>query len=185
MRSKSRGDDGMTHPVIHRVTHARSAPSSRGRGRSPKTRRAEIDGAFRGQAAREAENVERPRAAGAQSGVCRRALQRQLFRDRFRELPGLARLGLSRQGRVQRLWHGRAALRRRRVRARRNGPAYLQCRAHLFSVRHARSRRHQGRRGRYIRQRRARARGRNRPDAAATTAASRIGTASSPARRWR
>ena len=55
-------------------------------------------GAFRRQAARKAENVERPRPAGAQPGVRRRPLQRQLFRDRFRKLPGVARLGLSRQG---------------------------------------------------------------------------------------
>ena len=60
--------------------------------------------------------------------------------------------------RLQRLWHGRAAFVRRRVRARRNGPAHRQCGPHLFSVRNARSRRYQGRRGRYCRQRRPRSR---------------------------
>ena len=83
--------------------------------------------------------------------------------------------------RVQRLRHGRAALRRRRLRARRDGPAHVERRAHLFSVRHARSRRHQGRRGRHIRQRRARARGGDRPCARRISRASRIGTASIPA----
>ena len=38
--------------------------------------------------------------------------------------------------------------RRRRVSARRHGPAHLQCRAHLFSLRHARSGRRRGRHGR-------------------------------------
>ena len=61
-------------------------------------RRAEIDGAFRRQAARKARDVERPRPARAQPGVCRRPLQRQLFRNRFRKLSGLARLGFSRTG---------------------------------------------------------------------------------------
>ena len=65
--------------------------------------------------------------------------------------------------RVQRFRHGRAALRRRRLRARRDGPAHVERRAHLFSVRHARPRRHQGRHGRHIRQRHARARGGDRP----------------------
>src|SRR5438876_6953771 len=78
----------------------------------------------------------------------------------------MARLGLSGQGRVQRLRDGRAALLRRRVRFGRNGPSYRQCRPHLFSVGDARPRRHPRRRGRYSRQYRARGRGGNRPDAA-------------------
>ena len=49
-------------------------------------------------------------------------LPRRVFRDRLCELPRLARLGLSGQGRLQRLWHGRAARLRRRLRARRDGP---------------------------------------------------------------
>ncbi len=65
--------------------------------------------AFRGSAARETEILERAGAARAQSGLCRRPLQRQLFRNRFRQFPGVARLGFSGQGRLQRLRHGRAA----------------------------------------------------------------------------
>ena len=87
----------MTPPVIHRVTTldlhvAAAAVAVRGRA-ARRDRRA-----FRAPAAREAAAVERPRAAGTQSGVRRRSLQRRLFRDRFRQLPGLARLGLSGPG---------------------------------------------------------------------------------------
>ena len=97
----------MTSPVIHRVT-ALDLRSSQSRGRSP--RKGSRDRRpFRGQRARKAD-LERPHPAGARSGLCRRAVLGQLFRDRFRELPGLARLGLSGQGRLQRLRHGRAAL---------------------------------------------------------------------------
>ena len=53
-------------------------------------------------------------------------------------------------------------------------------RADLFSLRHARSRRRQRRRGRYIRQRRARTRGGDRSDARRIPRASRTGTASTP-----
>ena len=108
-------------PVIHRVTTldlpVQPWPWPFARGAARGHRRA-----FRGEAAREAETLERPRPARAQSGLRRRAFQRRLLRDRFRKLPGLARLGLSRPRRVQRLRHGRAALCRRRVRDGRNGP---------------------------------------------------------------
>ena len=62
------------------------------------------------------------------------------------------------------------------------GQHTVQRRAHLLPVRHARSRRHQGRHGRYSRQRRARTRGRDRALRPAITRASRTGTASTPDR---
>ena len=85
----------MTQPVIHRVTTLDLAfePWS---WPFAAERRAEIDAHFARQAAREAD-LERPRPAGARSGFRRRAPARQLFRDRFRQLPGVARLGLSRR----------------------------------------------------------------------------------------
>ena len=131
--SASQAMSGTTPPVIHRVSDARPRLSQPWSWPFAEARRAEIDGAFRRQAARKARDVERPRPARAQSGVFRRPLQRQLFRNRFRKFSGLARLGLSRPGRVQRLRHGRAALRRRRLRARRDGPAHVERRAHLLS----------------------------------------------------
>ena len=54
-----------------------------------------------------------------------------------------------------------------------------------FPVGHARSRRYQGRRGRYRRQRRARARGGDRSGAGRLSQRARIGIASSPDPRWR
>ena len=86
---------GTTPPVIHRVSALDLAVEA-WTWPFAEARRAEIDGAFRRQAARKAGDVERPRPARAQPGVCRRPLQRQLFRNRFRKLSGLARLGLSR-----------------------------------------------------------------------------------------
>ena len=153
---------GTKPPVIHRVSALDLAVEA-WTWPFAETRRAEIEAHFADKQREKPAHVERPRPARAQPGVCRRSLQRQLFRNRFRKLSGLARLGLSRPRRVQRFRHGRAALRRRRLRARRDGPAHVERRAHLFSVRHARSRRHQGRHGRYFRQRRARTRGGDRP----------------------
>ena len=62
------------------------------------------------------------------------------------------------------------------------GQHTAECRAHLFSLGHARSRRHQGRRGRHI-PAASRASSRRRPASRpATIEATRIGTASTPAR---
>ena len=148
-------------PVIHRVSaldlvvEAWTWPFA-------ETRRAEIAAHFADKQREKPAMWNGRVLLGRNPVFARRSLQRQLFRNRFRKFSGLARLGLSRSVRVQRFRHGRAALRRRRLRARRDGPAHVQRRAHLFSVRHARPRRHQGRHGRYFRQRHARTRGRDR-----------------------
>ncbi len=112
----------MTPPVIHRVT-ALDLPVRPWSWPFAAARRAEIDAHFA------AEQREKPQLwngrvlLGRHPRFCRRPPQRRLFRDRFCQLPGVARLGLSGQRRVQRVWHGRAAQHRRRVRARRNGPS--------------------------------------------------------------
>ena len=54
------------------------------------------------------------------------------FETDFAQLPGVARLGLSRAGCLQRLRHGGAALQRRRIRVGRDGRAYRQCQPRLF-----------------------------------------------------
>ena len=175
---------GTTPPVIHRVTQLDLAvePWS---WPFAEERRADIDRAFRRSAAREAADVERPRAAGAQSGIYRGSLQRQLFRDRFRQLPGVARLGFSRHRRVQRLRDGRAALRRRRVRARRNGPAYRRMPgASIFPRERPISTTSGTARSTYPAASRAKSR-RKPVCTAAIIAATRIGIASSPGRRSR
>ena len=56
---------------------------------------------------------------------------------RLRELSRLARLGPARGRRARLLRAGRAAIGRRRLPDRRDGPAHRQCRKDLFSVRHA------------------------------------------------
>ena len=144
------------------ASRARPRCRSRGRGRSPKR------GAPRSTAHFAEKQREKPRCgtAASCSGATRclpatasaPAISRPISQASW---PGAT--GAFPTRRVQRLWHGRAALRRRRLRARRDGPHTVECRAHLFSVRHARSRRYQGRRGRHFRQRRARSRGGDRP----------------------
>ena len=130
-----------------------------------KERRAEIDAHFAVKQ-REKPKIWNGRVLLGRNPVFhRRAVSRQLFRDRFRKLPGLARLGFSGQGRVQRLRHGRAALLRRRVRAGRNGPSIPRMPGGSIFRRARPISTISGRRGRYRGQRRARGRGGNRPDA--------------------
>src|SRR3954453_7500738 len=90
--------------------------------------------ALRNEAARAAGNLERADPAWAKSGFCRGELHRQLLRDRLRELPGMARLGLSGSRNIQWLRDGRAALLRRCFCFGGDGPAYGERRAGLFPL---------------------------------------------------
>ena len=94
-------------PVIHRVTSL-DLPVQPWSWPFAETRRAEISAHF-AEKQREKPNMWNGRVLLGRDPVFAGArLSCQLFRDRFCQLPGLARLGLSRQGRVQRLRHGRA-----------------------------------------------------------------------------
>jgi hypothetical protein len=98
--------------------------------------------------------VERPGFGAANVRHRRRRVPRHLSGDGFCQLSGMARLGLSRPNRAQLLRHGRAARRRRRLRARHHGRPHRQCRKSVFHRRHARSPR-RGRRTRRSRAQRA------------------------------
>jgi len=134
---------GMTLPRIHRVTtlDLKFEPSD---WPFAQQRRAEIDAHSRSS---------RPRSLLSGTAACCSAAirsspasgSRPVFRDRFRELFWPGAIGVPGQQCVQRLRHGRAALRRRRLRDGRDGRAYRQCRTDLFSVRDARPGRYQGR----------------------------------------
>ena len=85
-------------------------------------------------------------SCGAGRTLAEGRLSPRLCRDRLRELPRLARLRLPRPVERQRLRHGGAARRRRRVHAGHHGRPHGQPRQGLFPGRHARPRRRPRRR---------------------------------------
>jgi len=172
----------VTHPVIRRVAtlDLRLAPWS---WPFAEERRADVEAHFAMRQTRETEALERPRSLGRDPVFNGSGFSARYFETDFASFLAWRDWGFPDKSVFNGFGMGALRSSDGAFRIGRNGPAYGECRAHLLSLGYARSRRHQGRRGRYGGQRPpVKSRRRNRPDIRRLPGRCVVGIASSPAR---